>query len=37
MLDLLAEPCRLFGDAVGVEAVNLVLDGQRLCLLVLVG
>lgn len=37
VFDLLAQPGRLLGDAVGVEAVDLVLDGQRLRLLVLVG
>lgn len=37
MFDLLAQPGRLLGDAVSVEPVDLVLDGQRLRLLVLVG
>lgn len=36
MLDLLAEPRRLLGDAVGVEAVDLVLYGQSFRLLVFV-
>lgn len=36
MFDLLAEPRRLLGDAVGVEAVDLVLYGQRLRLLVFI-
>lgn len=36
MLDLLAEPRCLLCDAVGVEAVDLVLYGQGFCLLVFV-
>lgn len=36
MFDLLAESRSLLCDAVGVQAVDLVLDGQGFCLLVLV-
>jgi len=36
MLYVLAKPGRLLGNAVATESINLVLDGQVLCLLVLV-
>lgn len=36
MFDLLADPRRLLGDAVGVEAVDFVLDAQSFGLLVFV-
>lgn len=36
MFDVLAEPRCLLCDAVGVEAVDLVLYGQGFCLLVFV-
>jgi len=36
MLYVLAKPGRLLGNAVATESIDLVLDGQVLCLLVLV-
>lgn len=36
MLEVLADPGRLLGDAVSVDPVDLVLDAQRFCFLVFV-
>ena len=37
MFDVLAEASGLLGDAVAVQAVDLIFDAQRLRLLVLIG